>query len=359
MKILIAAGGKGTKLWPLSTKENPKQFQKIIGDKTLFARNVEMLLKKYKPEDIYVSTKQMYKKVIKEQPPEIPEENLIIEPDAFRGRGPAEGFAFLKMFLVHPDEVFTLLQADCLYIPEETYLETIEMMEKVVLRDKKLISGGLQPKHPMIGVDYLALDEVVEEGGGAKIYSVKKFLGRKQTLDETQAMIEKEKAVIHVNINTWTPKLMLDAYKEIRPDWCRKLTEIKNILGTEDEEKKIKEIFNTMEVGSTEEVTKHVFEKGYIVEFPFKWVDIGSWDSVYQHQAKNNEVYIEGNVVSLDSSGTLVKSTSKDKLIAILGLEDMVVVDSDEVLFIAPRDKVGQTKDIHDELKKKGLEKFL
>jgi len=359
MKILIAAGGKGTKLWPLSTRENPKQFQKIIVDKTLFARNVEMLLKKYKPEDIYVSTKHMYKNVVRQQAPEIPEENLIIEPDTFRGRGPAEGFAFLKMFLVHPDEVFTLLQADCLYVPEETYLETIELMESFVLRDKKLISGGLVPEHPMIGVDHLALGEVVEEKDGAKIFSVKKFLGRRQTLEETQDMIEKEKAVVHVNINTWTPKLMLEAYKEIRPDWYEKLMEIKEILGTENEADKIAEIFNTMDVGSTEEVTKHVFEKGYIVEFPFKWVDIGSWDSVYQHQAKGGETYTEGNVVALDSSGTLVKGTNTDKLIAVLGLEDMVVVDTDDVLFIAPRDKVGQTKDIHDELKEKGLEKFL
>ncbi len=325
----------------------------------MFTQNVNMLLKKYRPEDIFVSTKKMYKDIVTQQAPQLPQENLIIEPDTFRGRGPAEGFAFLKMSLVHPDETFTLLQSDCLYLPQETYLATLDVMEKVSQRDKKLISGGLEPKYPVIGVDYLALDKLIEQEAGAQIYSVKKYLGRKQTFEDTRQMIEKEKAVIHVNINTWTPKLMMEAYKEIRPDWYKKLMDIKEIIGTDDEDAKIEAVFNTMEVGSTEEVTKHVFEKGYIVAFPFKWIDVGTWDSVYQHLATKDEVYAEGNVVALDSSGTLVKGTNPEKLIAVLGLKDMVVVDTDDVLFIAPRDKVGQTKDVHDELKEKDLEKFL
>lgn len=359
MNILMMAGGRGTKIWPLSTKKNPKQFQKIIGDKSLFAHNVGMLLKKYKPEQIYVSTKSMYKKMVIEQAPQIPEENLIIEPDTFRGRGPAEGFAFLKLSLIDPDTPFSMLQADCLYLPEEKYLDTLEVMEKVALRDKKFISGGLAPDYPVIGVDYLALDNVIEEEKGVQVNSVKKFMFRKHTLEETEEMIEKEKAVIHVNINTWTPKLMLGAYKELRPDWYEKLMEIKEVLGTKNEEEKVEEIFNTMEVGSTEEVTKHVFERGYIITFPFNWIDVGTWDSVYQHLASGDEVYTEGNVVALDSSGTLVKSTDPEKLVAVLGLEDMVVIDTEGVLFIAPRDKVGKIKDIHDELKDKGLGKFL
>lgn len=330
----------------------------------MFAHNVEMLLKKYDVENIHVSTKQMYKELVNEQAPQIPEKNLIIEPDTFRGRGPAEGFAFLKLFMLQPDEPFTILQADCLYLPEQKYLDTLEVMEKVSLRDKKFISGGLEPKYPVIGVDYLALNEVVEESEGVKMYSVKKFLGRKQTLEETSAMIDEEKAVIHVNLNTWTPRLMLEAYKKIRPDWYKKLMQIKEILETEkynqeDGAEKIEEIFNTMEVGSTEEVTKQIFEEGYIVTFPFKWIDVGTWDSVYQHLASKNEVYTQGNVVALDSSGTLVKSTKPEKLIAVLGLEDMVVIDTEDVLFIAPRDKVGKMKDVHDELKDRGLEKFL
>ncbi len=359
MKILVLAGGQGTKIWPLSTKKYPKQFQKVISEHSLLTHNINMLLKRHRPEDIYISTKKMYEKLVEEQAPRIPKENYILEPDIVRGRGPAEGFAFLKLMLVCPQEVFTILQADCLYLPEDKYLNTLEVMEKVVRRDKKMMSGGLVPKYPVLGVDYLLLGEKIESENGVDVHKVEKFLSRKEGFEETEEMIRKRKAVIHVNINTWTPTLMLEAYKEFSPDWHEKLMEIKKVLEEGGDAKKIENIFNKMEKGSTEEVTRHIFEKGYIVTFPFKWVDVGTWDSVYQHLARKNETYTEGNVVALDSSGTLVKSSKPEKLIAVLGLRDMVVVDTEEVLFIAPREKAGQIKDIHEELKVQGLDEFL
>ncbi len=359
MKIIVSAGGQGTKIWPFSTKKQPKQFQKIIGQESLFTHNVKMLLNKYRPEDIFISTKKMYKKLVKEQAPKIPEENLLIEPDIAKGRGPAEGFVFLLLSLKHSTEVFTILQADCMYLPANKYLATLEFMEKIVKRDQKFISGGLVPTFPVIGVDYLSLGEKVESDDWMDIYKVKKFLGRKKDYEETAKLIKEKNVVMHTNLNTWFPDLMLQAYGKYRPDWFEKLMEIKEVLENKGSEKEIEEIFSQMEPGSTEEVTRYVFEEGYTVTYPFKWFDIGTWDSVYKYLARKNQVYKEGNVVALESSGTLVKSTDPKKLIAVLGLEDMVIVDTEEVLFIAPRDKVGNIKDVHQKLIDKGLEKFL
>jgi len=359
MKILVAAGGQGTKIWPLSTRKNPKQFQKIIGDQSLFTHNINMLLKRYKPEDIFISTKKMYEQLVHEQAPGISRENYILEPDSPNGRGPAEGFAFLKLSMLHPKEPFSIMQADCLYLPEDQYLNTLVAMEKIVLKEKKLVSGGLVPKYPVLGVDYLLLGENVRSKDNIDIFKVKKFLGRKSDFTETGDMIRKENAVIHTNLNTWYPELMLAAYEKYKPSWHEKLMEIKKVLEDDEDPTKIETIYKEMAKGSTEEVTQHVFEEGYIVTYPFKWVDIGTWDSVYQHLSRQGEVYTEGNVVALDSSGTLVKSTKPEKLVAVLGLHDMVVVDTEDVLFIAPRDKVGQIKDIQEELKDKGLEEFL
>ncbi len=359
MKIIVAAGGQGTKIWPLSTRKNPKQFQKIIANHSLFTHNINMLLKRYRPEDIFISTKKMYESLVKEQAPEIPRENYILEPDSPNGRGPAEGFAFLKLSMMHPKEPFSIMQPDCLYLPEEQYLDTLEAMEKIVVKEEKLVSGGLVPKYPVLGVDYLLLGENVRSNDGIDIFKVKKFLGRKSDFTETGDMIKKENAVIHTNLNTWYPELMLEAYKKYKPNWYEGLMEIKKVIEEGEDEEKIDAIYKKMDKGSTEEVTQHVFEEGYIVTYPFKWVDIGTWDSVYQHLSQQGEVYTEGNVVALDSSGTLVKSTKPEKLIAVLGLHNTVVVDTEEVLFIAPRDKVGQIKDIQEELKEKGLEEFL
>jgi len=359
MKMLVAAGGQGTKIWPLSTRKNPKQFQKVIGDESLFTKNISMLLKKYAPEDIFISTKQMYKMLAREQAPAIPEENYILEPDAPQGRGPAEGFAFLVLSMKCPEEPFSIMQADCLYLPPEQYLATLEVMERIVRREKKLISGGFEPGFPVLGVDYLLLGDEVASDEGVGVFRVKKFLGRKNDLAETSDMLKTEKAVIHTNLNTWFPDLMLEAYKRYKPQWHEKLMEIKEVLESGGDFETIEAIYGLMDKGSTEEVTRHVFEEGFIVTYPFKWVDIGTWDSVYRHLSSKNEVYAEGKVVALDSSGTLVKSSNPEKLIAVLGLEDMVIVDTDDILFIAPRDKVGNIKDVHQALLDKDLEKFL
>lgn len=359
MKIIVTAGGQGTKIWPFSRKKQPKQFQKIIGQDSIFTQNIKMLLNKYPPSDIFVSTKKMYLNLARKQAPKIPKQNFIVEPDVPNGRGPGEGFVFLNLSLKYPNEVCTVLQADCLYLPTHKYLETLDLMERLVKRDQKLISGGLIPTYPVIGVDYLLLGDQVESEDDIKVYEVKKFLGRKKDYVETAKMIEEERVVIHTNLNTWYPDLMLQAYGKCRPDWFEKLMEIKDVLKKDGSDKEIEKIYAQMEAGPTEKVTKHIFENSYIVIYPFKWFDIGTWDSVYKYLAQQDQVYTEGNVIALDSTGTLVKSTDQEKLIAVLGLKDMVVVDTDDILFIAPRDKVGNIKDVQKELIDKGLEKFL
>lgn len=356
MKILMPAGGQGTKVWPFSRKSKPKQFQQIVGDESLFTHNINMLLTRYPPEDIFVSTKKMYLEMAQEQAPAIPKDNYIVEPDAARGRGAAEGFAFLKLSILAPNEPFTIIQSDCIYLPPEKYLDTIEVMEKMVRKEKKLISGGLAPTYPILGVDFIHLGEKVIDESGVQVHKVVKFLGRKENYDETAKLIKDNNVVIHTNLNTWYPELMLEAYKKHRPDWYDALMQIKEVL---DDEGKIEEIYSKMDVDITEAVTRKVFEEGYIVTYPFKWVDIGTWDSVYEYLSKDESVYTEGNVIVLNSEDTLVKSTNPKKLVAVLGLKDMVVVDTEDILFVAPRDKVSNIKEVHEELKNKGLEDYL
>ena len=356
MKIIITAGGQGTKIWPFSRKDKPKQFQKIIGEQSLFTHNVQMLLNKFEPQDLYVSTKKMYVDIVKGQAPSIPVKNVIVEPDHANGRGPAEGFAFLILSVRYPNEPFMLVQADCLYLPTEKFLTTVDAMDIIVRRDRKFITGGHEPNFPVLGVDYLSLGEKVEANSDIEFYQVREFLDRKKGYQETLKMIEQKNAVIHTNLSCWFPDLMLNAYKKYKPDWYKALMEIKKVL---DEEQEIDRIYSEMVFGSTEEVTRHVLEEGYAVMYSFKWVDIGTWDSVYEHLSSDKGVYKEGNIIALDSSGSLVKSANKDKLVAVLGLEDMVVVDTDDILFIAPRDKVGKVGDIQKELKEQGLDSFL
>ncbi len=360
MKIIVTAGGQGTKLWPYSRKNKPKQFQSIVGDASLYTYTITTLLKKFAPEDIFVSTKRKFIKYISEQSPKIPLKNYIVEPDVAKDRGPGEGLAFLRLSVIHPNEPFFLVQADCVRKPEEAFLQMIDDVGKLVKRDKKYISGGIKATAPDMGVDYLQLGEEVAHDG-QDVFEVEEFLGRRSSYRETKELIENYHIVTHCNHSCWYPELMLDAYKKHRPDWYEALMRIKEAIDKPGEDAVIEEIYESMEKGATEEVTKHVMKEGRIVLLPYKWADIGTWGSVYEFFIDGDGIgnYTDGNVVAVETTGSLIKTSSKQKLIAVAGVEDLVIVDTDDVLLVIPKDKIEKIKDIQGLLAQKSESEYL
>jgi mannose-1-phosphate guanylyltransferase len=362
MKIIVTAGGQGTKLWPYSREDKPKQFQPVVGDKSLYTETIDTLLKKFAPEDIFISTKRKFIKYISEQSPQIPLKNYIIEPDVAKDRGPGEGLAFLKLSVYYPDEPFFVVQADCVRKPEEAFLQMIEEAGKIVERDKKYITGGLKATEPNMGVDYLQLGEKVA-GSKQEMYEVQDFLGRKSSYRETKELIENFHIVTHCNHSCWYPGLMLEAYKQYRPDWYEALMKMKDVLDKPGEDAAIEEIYETMEKGATEEVTKHLMKNGdaRIILLPFKWTDIGTWGSVYEFFVDGDDTgnYKDGRVVAVDTTGSLVKTSNDKKLVAVAGLEDVVVVDTDDVLLVIAKDKIEKIKEIQAALKEEGDKEYL
>lgn len=361
MKIIVTAGGQGTKLWPYSREDKPKQFQPIVGDTSLYTDTIETLLKKFAAEDIFISTKRKFIKFISEQSPQIPLRNYIIEPDLAIDRGPGEGLAFLYLAVKHSDEPFFLVQADCVRQPEEEFLKMIESAEKIVTRDRKFISGGIKATEPNLGVDYLQLGQKVDSLEGSEVYEVDNFLGRKSSYRETKELIENYHVVSHCNHSCWYPELMLEAYKQYRPDWHKALMKIKDVLGKPGEDAAIEAIYATMEKGPTEEVTKHVMKDGQIILLPYRWADIGTWGSVYEFFTDGDatENYKDGTVVTVDTTGSLIKSNCSKKLVAVAGVEDLVIVDTDDVLLVIPKDKIEKIKDIQKILKEKRDSEYL
>jgi mannose-1-phosphate guanylyltransferase len=362
MKIIVTAGGQGTKLWPYSRETKPKQFQSVVGGESLYTETIETLLQKYAPEDIFISTKRKFIKFVSEQSPQIPLKNYIIEPDSAKDRGPGEGLAFLKLSVYYPDEPFFLVQADCVRKPKENFLQMIEEAGKIVERDKKYVTGGIKATEPDMGIDYLQLGERIA-GSKQEIYAVDAFLGRKSSYRETKELIENFHIVKHCNHSCWYPGLMLEAYKQYRPDWYDALMKIKDVLDKPGEDAAIEEIYETMEKGATEEVTKEVMKAGEarIFLLPYKWTDIGTWGSVYDFFIDGDGTgnYKDGHVVAVNTTGSLIKASSDKKLIAVAGDEDLIIVDTDDVLLVIPKDKIEQIKDIQTALKEAGEKEYL
>lgn len=360
VKILVTAGGQGTKLWPYSRQDKPKQFQPIVGSTSSYEATIRTLLKAFSPEDIYISTKRKFIKYVSEQSPQIPLRNYIVEPDIAKDRGPGEGLAFVRLSVNHPNEPFFLVQADCIRDPEDKFLEMIKAAEELVTKHKRYITGGIKATEPNMGADYLQLGERVQQDDH-HAYQIEKFLFRRKTLKETKALIENYHVVAHSNHSCWYPEMMLEAYKQYRPDWYEALMQIRDVLDKPGENEAIEKIYATMEKGPTEEVTKHVMNsgEGMAILLPYKWTDVGTWGSVYDFFAEGTENYEDGNVIAIDTKKSLIKTNCRDKLVAVAGVDDLVIIDTEDVLLVMPQDKLDKIKDIQELLKERNETEYL
>lgn len=359
MKIIVTAGGQGTKMWPYSRQDKPKQFQPIIGDVSSYEQTIKTLLKAFTPEDIYISTKRKFIKYVSEQSPQIPLKNYIVEPDVAKDRGPGEGLAFVRLAINHPDEPFFIVQADCLRDPEEGFLEMVREAEKLVTEHKKLVTGGIKATEPNMGVDYLKLGKQIN--GSKEAFCIDEFLFRRSNLKETRELVENFHVVAHCNHTCWYPELMLEAYKQYRPDWYEALMKIKDAMDKPGEQEAIERIYAEMEKGPTEDVTTHVMNSGdsMVILLPYKWTDVGTWGSVYEFFEDGIENYQDGNVIAVDTKGSLIKTSVKNKLIAVAGVEDMIVVDTEDILLVIPKEDIDKIKSVQKLLEERAETEYL
>lgn len=352
MKILIVCGGQGTKLWPYSRQDKPKQFQPIIGDKSSYQLCVDTLLTAYSPEDIFVSTKQKFIKYISEQSPQIPLRNYIIEPDIALDRGPGEGLAFLRLSMLFPDEPVFYVQGDMVREPGEKFIDMIKAAEKIVTETGRYITGGLKATEPNMGADYLELGDRIEGTDKVEAYELTKFHYRKSTVRETRELVENFRVAAHWNHLCWYPAKIIEAYSQYRPDWFAALMQIREVYDKPGEQEAIRAIYETMEKGPTEDVTRHIMDSGeaVVLLLPFHNTDVGTWESVRQFSEDDYGNHYDANVVAIDTTGTLVKMKDKNKLVAVAGLKDMVIVDSDDALLILPSEQIDKIKEIQARL---------
>lgn len=358
MKIIVTAGGQGTKMWPYSRQDKPKQFQPIIGNQTLYEQTIEALMTDFAPEDIFVSTKRKFIGLASEQSPQIPLKNFIVEPDIPKDRGPGEGFAFLQLETLYPDEPFIIVQADILHQPVDKFIQMIREAEALTIKTRKMVTGGTKATEPILGIDYLQLGSQIEDEREA--YVIEKFVYRKKTLRETRDLVENFHIVTHSNHTCWYPGLMLEAYKKYRPDWYQALMKIKDVIGKSGEVAAIEEIYSEMEAGPTEEVTINVMNAGEsaVILLPYKWTDVGTWNSVYDLMANGNENYTDGNIVAIDSESSLVKGYD-GKLVAVAGVKDLVIVDTKDALLVVSKDEIDKLKDIQKKLDETDRSQYL
>ncbi len=341
MKPVIMCGGIGTKMWPLSRQKMPKQFLPLISGKSIFQLNWEALRKKFDPSDIYLQTNEYQAKIAKQQVPEIINENIFIEPE-MRNQGPATGFCAAMLFKKFPDEPFMLVQADVLRNPDEKFLEMIEIFDELIRKEGKLITGGIRPERGIAGIDFMIPGEKVEGGGNLNVYKMKKLVMRDDP-ERNEGAVEAGTVFGHANHYAWTPRLMLEAFKRRAPEWYEPLMNIINGADIATEYSKMPK--DPIEV----RVTKYEMNEGMVVECPFEWVDLGTWESLEEYLRKK-EVYNPENVFEVEGKDNFVLS---DKFVAVVGLSDVQIIETDDAILVVKKDQSGKVGEVVDFLKTK------
>jgi mannose-1-phosphate guanylyltransferase len=343
MKPVIICGGVGTKMWPMSRCSMPKHFLPLLGEKSLFQLNYETLRKRFSSKEIFLQTNEVQAKIAKSQKPEIPDENIFIEPE-MRNQGPATGFAAAQLIKRgFGDEPFILVQADVLREPAENFLDMIEEVEKLASGGDKYITGGFMPKSIIKGVDYLLKGKLLTQENGVKLFEVADYIDRTEE-GKIKKYLGMDALLLHANHTTMTPNNLLKMYQTYRPEWYQPLMEIAKGGDVVTE-------YAKMPKGAIEEVTKQVYKNGgaVVAQLPFNWVDFGTWESVADYM-DDKSLYIPEGVYEVDCDNNFVYKKVK-KYVALIGVRDLVVVDTGDALLITKKGQTGKVGQIVDVLK--------
>jgi len=336
---VIICGGVGTKMWPLSSPSHPKHFLPLIHGKSLFELNWETLRTRFQADEIYLQTNAEQAEIAKNLVPEIVADNVFIEPE-MRNQGPATGLAAaLLLKKGKGDEPFFLIQVDNLRVPGENIFKMMDLAEKLGTETHKYITGGFAPDRVIKGVDFLLKGEIVSEENGVKIFKVAEYVDRTEEskIDENMSS---GNLLVHANHTCMTPNDLLTMFAKFRPDWHEPLMKISTGADIAVE-------YAKMPKGSIEEITKQVHANGdsLVIELPFEWTDFGTWDSLDKYYKANSMEPKKGEVKEVEASNNFCLSDNKKK-IAIVGLDNLIVVEGDDGILICKKDSSGRVGEV-------------
>jgi mannose-1-phosphate guanylyltransferase len=356
--LLIMAGGVGSRFWPLSRLEKPKQFLDILGTGETLIQQTYRRFKSVCPEkNIFVVTNADHKDLVVEQLGMDPQ-RVLCEPFR-RNTAPCIAYGTFRIKSENPDAVIAVTPADHLILKEEEFCEVIKTAFTFAEKNKALLTLGIKPNRPETGYGYIQANTKKQVDGFDKLLKVKTFT-EKPDLDLAKVFLESGDFYWNSGIFIWNTNAILEALENYLPDIYSAFEEGKDIYGTDKEENFITQTYAAC--GSIS-IDYGIMEKAgnvYVMCADVGWSDLGTWSSLSGHTPadKNGNTIVNGTIFSYDSTGNIINIPS-GKIAVLQGLTDYIVVNSDDVLLIVKKEEEQKIKQYLDEVKQSTKEKYL
>ncbi|MEM9390322.1 MAG: mannose-1-phosphate guanylyltransferase [Bacteroidota bacterium] len=350
--VVIMAGGIGSRFWPYSRQNRPKQFLDILGTgRSLLQMTFDRYITGTNAENIYVVTNDNYQAAVKEQLPELADHQILCEPSR-KNTAPCIAYAAYKINKINPEAIITVCPSDHLILNDKAFHEVMEIAQSAT-DDHKLITIGLKPHRPETGYGYIQYIE-----SESQVKKVKTFT-EKPEKELAQKFLDSGDFVWNSGMFIWSVKAIVTAFEKILPELAEVFEETIPFLNTENESDAIKKAYFQCNNVSIDYGIMEKASEVYVVLGDFGWSDLGSWESLHELSEKHeNDNVIQGNALVFETSNTLIKGP-KDKLIVAQGLDDYLVVECDNVTLICKKSEEHKFREYVAQVKEKKGKEFL
>jgi mannose-1-phosphate guanylyltransferase len=358
LHAIIMAGGSGTRFWPKSRRDKPKQLLRLFGERTMLQQTVERIKPLVATERIVIVTGADQAAGTLDQLPDLPPENIVAEPCP-RDTAPCVGLAAWIVQKKDPDGTMIVLAADHVVEPAAAFLTTVRAAASIIERDPTtLVTFGIKPTRPETGYGYIERGELLETREGIAVNRVVQFR-EKPDRETALRFVAAGNFAWNSGIFLWKASTILDELNRQRPQLASALVRVGAALGTPSEREVIAREYPLME---RVPIDKAVMEKAAnvrVLEVSYNWNDVGDWRSLAEllpHDELGNA--IQGDVIAQDTKGSIIISDDGG-LIATLGLDDLVIVQSGGATLVARRSDLDKLKGLVEGLGKKGFGEYL
>lgn len=343
--VVIMAGGVGSRFWPRSKEKKPKQLIRIFGENTMIQDTVKRLDGLVDKKNIYVITNRIQKLRVKEQLPDIPEQNIIDEPFG-KNTAACIGLASVLIKQKNPEAVTIVLPSDHLIKNENEFQKCLLTAANFAYKSKGLVTIGIKPTRPETGYGYIQFDETEIENNIHKVLT----FAEKPNLSTAIRFIESGDFLWNSGMFIWRVDTILNEIKKYLPELYEGLEKIESFINSDDFETQLTQVYGQLKSISIDYGVMEKANNVYVIKADFYWNDVGSWEAVYEVSNKNED----GNVIIGDVYSEKTYNSyifSPRKFTAVIGAENLIIINTNDALLICNRNYAQDVRQVVDYLK--------